>query len=117
MPQACYNRLVPFLQTEYFDRSGALRVEVGMTKKDEQKAKLTGNSSGKSRMKVFVAGFDMEGSDDTMAEGFKAIRELAASISRGTILPPALALKSALGTPKPPADSNSAAEEEAEQPV
>jgi hypothetical protein len=65
-----------------------------MAKKDEQKAKSDGNGSGKSRMKVFVAGFDMEGSDETMAEGFKAIRELAASISRSTLLPPAMASKS-----------------------
>lgn len=56
-----------------------------MSKKDEQKAKTAANGGGKSRMKVFVAGFDMEGSDETMAEGFKAIREFAASISRNTM--------------------------------
>jgi hypothetical protein len=90
-----------------------------MAKKDEQKAKLTGNGTGKSRMKVFVAGFDMEGSDETMAEGFKAIRELASSISRSTMLPPALASKPALSAPKPDVGGAGAAveEEEVEQPV
>lgn len=87
-----------------------------MAKKDEQKAKST-SGTGKSRMKVFVAGFDMEGSDETMAEGFKAIRELAASISRSTMLPPALAPKPALGAPKPEAGGGTAVEEVEEQPV
>jgi hypothetical protein len=86
-----------------------------MAKKDEQKAKS--NGSGKSRMKVFVAGFDMEGSDETMAEGFKAIRELAASISRSTMLPPAPALKPALIAPKSEGIGAAHEEEEFEQPV
>jgi hypothetical protein len=90
-----------------------------MAKKDEQKAKFTGNGTGKGRMKVFVAGFDMEGSDETMAEGFKAIRELASSISRSTMLPPTLVSKPALGAPKPDLAGTGAAveEEEVEQPV
>lgn len=57
-----------------------------MAKKDEVKAKAIG--SGKSRMKVFVAGFEMEGNDEVMAEGFKAIRELSTAISRNAVLPP-----------------------------
>ncbi|SRR5258708_27213466 len=85
-----------------------------MVKKDEQKAKS--NGSGKSRMRVSVAGFDMEGSDDVMAEGFKAIRELSASISRSTILPPALTGKPALNAPKPEAGGTVEADE-VEQPV
>ena len=90
-----------------------------MAKKDEQKAKS--NGVGKSRMRVFVAGFDMEGSDEVMAEGFKAIRELSASISHSTILPPALAGKPALGAPKledaPGAAPSTAVETEIEEPV
>jgi hypothetical protein len=72
-----------------------------MATRDEKKAKPTGNGAGKSRMKVFVAGFEMEGNDDVMAEGFKAIRELSTAISRNTVLPP-LVTKPALGAaPKP----------------
>lgn len=61
-----------------------------MAKKDEQKAKANGNGGQKSRMKVFVAGFEMEGGDEVMAEGFKAIRELTTAMSRGAaVLAPA----------------------------
>ncbi|MGA9510320.1 MAG: hypothetical protein WBV55_17005, partial [Candidatus Sulfotelmatobacter sp.] len=84
-----------------------------MAKKDEQKAKL--NGSGKSRLKMFVAGFDMEGSDEVMAEGFKAIRELSASISRSTVLPPALVSKPALSAKATGTTTVDA--EEVEQPV
>jgi hypothetical protein len=86
-----------------------------MAKKDEQKPKGNG---GKSRMKVFVAGFEMEGNDEVMAEGFKAIRELSTAISRNTVLPPALVSKPALSGPKPEtADEGATVEsEEIEQP-
>jgi hypothetical protein len=86
-----------------------------MNKKDERKAKSDGGTS-KSRMKVFVAGFDMEGSDETMAEGFKAIRELSASISRSTILPPTLARKPALSA-KSETGVTTVEAEEVEHPV
>jgi hypothetical protein len=88
-----------------------------MSKKDEQKAKLNGNGSGKSRMKVFVAGFDMEGSEETMAEGFKAIRELAASISRSTMLPPAMAPKALPGGKTETGAKDTTETETDEQPV
>lgn len=71
-----------------------------MARRDEQKSKLNGSTNGKSRMKVFVAGFEMEGNDEVMAEGFKAIRELSTAISRNTVLPPALVSKPALGVSK-----------------
>ena len=72
-----------------------------MGKKDEQKAKLNGAGNQKSRMKVFVAGFEMEGGDDVMAEGFKAIRELTTAVSRGAaVLAPVSPPKPALGAPK-----------------
>jgi hypothetical protein len=86
-----------------------------MSKRDEQKTKSNSGTS-KSRMKVFVAGFDMEGSDETMAEGFKAIRELSASISRSTILPPTLARKPALSA-KSETGVTTVEAEEVEQPV
>jgi hypothetical protein len=87
-----------------------------LAKKDEQKAKLIGKGGDRGRMKVFVAGFDMEGNDDTMAEGFKAIRELAASISRNMILPATLASKPAFGAPKTDAAADLPVEEgEAEE--
>lgn len=72
-----------------------------MAKKDEQKTKTNGNAGQKSRMKVFVAGFEMEGGDDVMAEGFKAIRELTTAMSRGAaVLAPAAPAKPALAAPK-----------------
>ena len=91
-----------------------------MAKKDEQKAKLSGNGNQKSRMKVFVAGFEMEGGDEVMAEGFKAIRDLTTAMSRGAaVLAPAAPAKPALVGAPPAAfiPAEEAEVSEAEAPV
>lgn len=74
-----------------------------MARRDEQKTKLNGIANGKSRMKVFVTGFEIEGGDEILSEGFKAIRELSQAISRSTVLPSGSASRPALGAPKPEA--------------
>jgi len=77
-----------------------------MAKKVEEKAKS--NVGGKSRMKVFVAGFEMEGNDEMMAEGFKAIRDFSTAITRTTVLPPALNQKALGGGSKSGSDAGDA---------
>src|SRR5438552_18620929 len=91
-----------------------------MSKKDEQKAKLSGNGHSKSRMKVFVAGFDLEGGDDVLAEGFKAISQLTTAISQGTVVPPVRTTKPALAAapaPKPGSATTTAEEDLPEEPA
>lgn len=72
-----------------------------MAKQDEKKAKLTGNGTGKGRMQIFVAGFALEGGDDVLAEGFKAINHLTTAMAQAGVLAPMPMTKAALAAPKP----------------
>ncbi|HTA50717.1 MAG TPA: hypothetical protein VK930_14795, partial [Verrucomicrobiae bacterium] len=86
-----------------------------MAKKDEQKAKLTGNGTSKGRLQIFVAGFAVEGGDSVLADGFKAIRDLTEAMKgSGVLLPPAPRQKAALAASGAGAATPAAVDEDEE---
>jgi hypothetical protein len=79
-----------------------------MAGKDEKKANAS-SGSAKGRLQIFVAGFTVEGGDNVLADGFKAIRDLTEAMKHSGALTPAprtrAALNSSSETQKPIAQS------------